>query len=431
MISLAEFLRMTEAPIALGMLAVGIFLSIMTKFPQLRKVQQFFKIISSKDINKSSKNTITPLQALFTAMSTSLGMGTIIAPPLAVAIGGPGALFWIMIYSFFGSVTKYIEVVFAVKYKRYAKDGTIIGGPTAYLYQIHPWIADWYGALTIFLFSSWTALQAKSMAVTYEHHHVPDYITGIVMASFVFFMLVGGAKRIGEFSSKLVPFMCTLYFIACCFIILGDLNALSHAIISIFSHAFTPTAATGGFIGATLITAMRQGIMKSAFITEAGVGTAAIPHALAETDQPTNQGILAMYSIIGDTFFCMMSGIVALVTGVWTLGRISNDLPYLAFQAALPNFGSAIYTTTVTLFIIGTAVGNSLNGSKSFAFFTNNRFMYVYYSIVSICIFFGAIIDAPTLWSISEQIIMPLIIIPNLAGLLILTMRHRKELTAW
>lgn len=427
--SLIELLRMADSPIALSFLATGIILSFMTKFPQLRKIQQFFKIISSRDVNKSSKNTISPLQALFTAMSTSLGMGTIIAPPLAVTIGGPGALFWIAVYSFFGSVTKYVEVAFAVKYKRYAKDGTIIGGPTGYLYQIHPWLADWYGLLTIFLFSSWTALQAKSMAVTYEYLNIPDYITGLLMASFVFFMLIGGAKRIGEFSSKLVPFMCTIYFIACCLIIFADLTILKNALCSIFSHAFTSTATTGGFVGSTLMISMRQGIMKSAFITEAGVGTAAIPHALAETDSPTNQGILAMYSIIGDTFFCLLSGVVTLVTGVWTLGRISNDLPYLAFQKALPTIGATIYTATVTLFIIGTAIGNSLNGSKSFAFFTNNRYMYAYYKFVGLCIFLGAIVEAPTLWSISEQIIMPLIVLPNIIGIIILTVRHRKEIS--
>ena len=140
MISLKELVALTDTPAALLFLSAGILLSCITNFPQLRKLKQFFKIISSKDINISNKNTITPLQALFTAMSTSLGMGTIVAPPLAIAIGGPGALFWIVVYSFFASVTKFAEVTFAVKFKRYAQDGTIIGGPTAYLWQIHPYL---------------------------------------------------------------------------------------------------------------------------------------------------------------------------------------------------------------------------------------------------------------------------------------------------
>lgn len=428
-ISLKDFLRAIDIPIAMIFLTTGIALSILTNFPQFRKFKQFLKIIFSKDIHQSSKNTISPLQALLTAMSTSLGMGTIIAPPLAIAIGGPGALFWLMIYALFGCVTKFTEVTFAVKYKRYASDGTIIGGPTGYLYQIHPFLADWYGFLTIFMFSAWTALQSKSMAATYSYYAVPEYITGLVTATFVLFMLVGGAKRIAEFSSGLVPVMCFLYFGVCSAIIFSNISALKDALFLIFSHAFCPTAATGGFVGSTLWITMRQGIFKAAFVTEAGVGTAAIPHALADTNKPTNQGILAMYSIIGDTFFCFMSGIVALITGVWKLGRISNDLPILAFKSVFPTFGPLAYTAVVTLFIIGTAIGNSLNGSKSFAFFTNNRYMNYYYAFVFISIFLGSIFDAPLLWDIAD-LMLPMIALPNMLGLIILTLQHRKELSA-
>lgn len=428
-ISLKDFLRAIDIPVAMIFLATGIALSILTKFPQFRKFKQFLNIIFSKEIHQSSKNTISPLQALLTAMSTSLGMGTIIAPPLAIAIGGPGALFWLMIYAAFGCVTKFTEVTFAVKYKRYASDGTIIGGPTGYLYQVHPYLADWYGFLTIFMFSSWTALQSKSMAATYAHYAIPEYITGLATATFVLFMLIGGAKRIAEFSSALVPLMCCLYFSVCSAIILLNISALKDALLLIISHAFCPTAATGGFIGSTLWITMRQGIFKAAFVTEAGVGTAAIPHALADTDKPINQGILAMYSIIGDTFFCFMSGLVALITGVWKIGRISNDLPILAFKSVFPTFGPLAYTAVVTLFIIGTAIGNSLNGSKSFAFFTNNRYMNYYYTFVFVSIFLGSIFDAPLLWNIAD-LMLPLIALPNMLGLIILTLRHRKELSA-
>lgn len=427
MISFKELLCACDAPVALAFLSAGILLSFITKFPQFRNFRKFLKLLTSKEIHKSSTNTISPLQALFTAMSTSLGMGTIVAPPIAIAIGGPGALFWIVVYAVFACVTKYTEVTFAVKYKRYAPDGTIIGGPTGYLWQVHPFLADWYGFLTIFLLLAWTALQAKSLSATYSHYGVPDYTTGIVTAIFVLYMLIGGAKRIAEFSSALVPVMCLLYFVACNLIIFADITMLKEAIFSIFSHAFSSTAATGGFVGSTLLMSMRQGIFKAAFVTEAGVGTAAIPHALADTKIPTDQGILAMYSMIGDTFFCIMSGLVALVTGIWKIGRISNDLPILAFKSALPFIGPIAYTVTVTLFVIGTAVGNGLNGSKSYAFFTNNRFMYLYYALVGICIFCGAIFETTTLWSTTD-LLLPFIVLPHLVGLIILSLRHRKEL---
>ncbi len=429
MISLAEFLKLIDAPVALSCLFAAIVLNFLTNFPQLRKFKQFLKIVRSKEIHESTANTLSPLQALLTAMSTSLGAGTIVAPPLAIAIGGPGALFWIIIYALFACVTKFTEVTFAVKYKRYAPDGTIIGGPTGYLYQVHPYLADWYGFLTIFLLLAWTAVQAKTIALTYHYYAVPEYVTGVIMVALVLYMLLGGAKRIAEFSSALVPVMCALYFAICSYIIFSNIPALGYAISSVFAHAFCSTAATGGFVGSTILMSMREGIFKAAFVTEAGVGTAAIPHALADTKKPTDQGILAMYSMIGDTFFCIMSGLVTLITGVWKMGRFTNDLPLFAFKSALPVAGPIAYTTVVTLFVIGTAIGNSLNGSKNYAFFTNNRFMSVYYALVCICLFCGAIFTTSTLWNFAE-IILPMIVLPHVAGLIILTVRHRKELSA-
>lgn len=429
MITLAEILKFIDAPVALSCLFAAIILNFLTNFPQLRKFKHFLKIVNSKEIHLSTKNTISPLQALLTAMSTSLGMGTIVAPPLAIAIGGPGALFWIVIYAFFACVTKFTEVTFAVKYKRYAPDGTIIGGPTGYLYQIHPCLADWYGFLTIFLLLAWTALQAKTIALTYAYYAVPEYVTGLAIAALVLYMLLGGAKRIAEFSSALVPVMCALYFAICSYIIFSNIAALQESIAAVFAHAFSSTAATGGFVGSTLLTSMRQGIFKAAFVTEAGVGTAAIPHALADTNKPTDQGILAMYSMIGDTFFCIMSGLVALITGVWKMGRIANDLPLFAFKSILPVAGPIVYTVVVTLFVVGTAIGNSLNGSKNFAFFTNNRYMNIYYALVCICLFCGATFTTATLWDLAD-LILPMIVLPHVVGLIILTLRHRKELSA-
>lgn len=413
----------------LSCLAGALVLNILTRFPQFRKFKQFKQILASSNTYQSTKNTISPLQAMLTAMSTSLGMGTIVAPPLAIAIGGPGALFWIMVYALFACVTKYTEVTFAVKYKRFAPDGTIIGGPTGYLYQIHPLLADWYGLLTIFLLLSWTALQSKSLAAAYAYYAVPQYLTGSVVACFTLFMLIRGIKSIAELSTGLVPLHFIAYFALCCFVIFSDMHAFFQACLAIFTHAFSSTAAVGGFAGATLLTSIRQGTFKAAFVTEAGVGTAAIPHALADNKVPTNQGILAMYSTAGDVFCCLLSGLVTLVTGVWQSGRISNDLPLWAFKSKLPTVGPLAYVAVVTLFAIGTIVGNSLNASKNFAFFTNNRYLFFYYILIASCIFCGAVCHSATLWGLAD-LIMPLIVFPHIAGLIFLTLRHKKELQA-
>lgn len=427
MICLSTIIEYIDAPMALVFLTSSIFLSILTKFPQLRNLKNFFKIITSKQATVSHKNTVTPLQALFTAMSTSLGMGSIAGPPLAIAIGGPGALFWLVVYAFFGSVSKYAEVFFAIKFRQKAEDGTIIGGPTAYLWQINKFLAYWYGALTLILFAGWSGLQAKTLAEVYATFGMPDYVTGLCMASLVFFMLLGGAKRIGEFSSKLVPVMCITYLIASIIILTHDITILGQAFKAIFTQAFSTTAATGGFVGATVMTALRQGIFKGVFVTEAGMGTAAIPHSMADTNNPKNQSILAMYSVAIDTFFCLISGFVTLVTGVWMSGKISNALIFDAFKVGLPTVGPFILIFSLTLFVLGTAIGNSFNGSKSFAFLTNNKGILYYYGFVAMLIMTGAVAYTPTLWAVME-LILPLTALPNLIGITILAIKYRKEL---
>ncbi|MBP9764938.1 sodium:alanine symporter family protein [Candidatus Babeliales bacterium] len=426
--TLASLIAAIDVPLAFIFLSAGIFLSIITNFPQFRKFKDFIKIIQLKKSQESTTETLSPLHALYTAMSTSLGMGNIISPAVAISIGGPGALFWIAMYAIFGSVTKFTEVVFAVKYKRYAHDGSIMGGPTGYLYQIHPFLANWYGILSIFLFSAWSALQSKTLAITYNHLGVDEYISGTVLALFIFMMLMSGTKTIGNFAAKIVPLL-FIFYIGTAFFILGsNIPALKAALAAVFQHAFSPTAAVGGFAGASMLVGLRQGIFKGAFTTEAGVGTAAIPHAYSATDNPIQQGILGMYSIFMNTFLCMISGLIALTTNVWQLGIVSNDLAFIAFKQSLPNFGPIALIATITICILGATLGNSFNGSKCFGFFTNNKGMTLYYCFVSLFIFLGAIMDTPTLWRIAD-LILPLIVLPNLFGIIILTLKHRKELS--
>lgn len=409
------------------LLLVGIFLSCLVKFPQLRNGRRFLRILSSQKINSSTKNTISPLQALLTAMSTSLGSGSIAGVPFAIVIGGPGALFWLVVYAFFGSVTKFVEVAFAIKYRTRAADRSIIGGPTSYLWNVHPFLAYWYGACAMILFAGWSGLQAQALSEVFDKLGISQYITGAITALFVLYMLIGGAKRIGILSSYLVPVMCTSYLAACLFILLQDITLLGQMFMLVINNAFTPAATTGGFAGATILMAIRQGVFKSAYVTESGIGTAAFPHALADTQSATDQGILAMYSVAIDTFFCLISGFVVLVTGVWTSSTASNTLIYDAFNLGLPTVGPAILIFSLVLFVTGTAIGNSSNGSKSFGFFTQNRYLVYYYIFVALIMFLGSITQASTLWEIID-FIMPLTALPNLIGILYLAIKYRQEL---
>ena len=424
---LSMLMSSLDAPLTLLFLCTGMFLTFYFVFPQFRYVHSFFKLLQQKDFTKSSKNTLSPLQALLTAMSTSLGMGNIAGPPLAIAIGGPGALLWLLIYTFFGAITKFVEVTLAVFFKEKAPDGTIIGGPSIYLKKIHPYLGYWYAFITMFLLAGWSSLQSRTLAEVYAKAGIPELYTGLLSAAFIFYMLMGGAKRVAEFSTRLVPIMCGIYFFASMLILLQNIPALLQAFHDIFVYAFTPMAAVGGFAGSSVLMAARQGIFKGVFITEAGVGTAGIPHAMAQTEVAKHQGILALYSVGVDAFFCTLSGLIALVTGVWQSGNISNALIFDAFSAAFPRTGPVILTISITLFALSTALGNSFNGSKSFASFTRNKYIILYYAFASILILLGAITQTPTLWAIMD-LMLPLVAIPNLIGCIYLVIRYRKAL---
>lgn len=421
-------LRSIDTPMAFLLLAVGIFLSILTKFPQVRNFRNFITFLRSNKTDGKQKNTMTPTQALFTAMSTSLGMGCIAVPPLAVAVGGPGALFWLVVYSFFGCVTKFTEVVFSLHFKSVSKSGYVFAGPTGYLSKVHNFWAYLYSFLTLFLFAGWSGLQSKTLSSIYfSYLSIPEYITGLIMAIVTIALLSGGSKTIGRLSSKLVPIMCTLYFGISFFILCKHASILIPTIKLIFTSAFNPTAAVAGFMGSTALNGLREGTFKGAFITEAGLGTAAIPHSLAETNKPTNQGILAMYSVAADTFFCLISGMIALVTGVWTSGIYSNALIFHAFKIGLPGFGPLVLVFIITLFIIGTTIGNSFNGSQSYLFITNNRWIRLYHALVVAMIFIGAVAETETLWLLMEMI-LPLVALSNVICLIYLAIKNRKVL---
>ena len=423
-----SWLHIMDVPISFIMLIVGIFLSILTGFPQVRNFRNFITFLRSTKTDGKLANTMSPTDALFTAMSTSLGMGCIAVPPLAVAIGGPGALFWLVTYSFFGCVTKFTEVVFAITFKKVSKTGHVFAGPVGYLAQVHTFWAYFYSFLTLFLFAGWSGLQAKTLSTIYfDYLSIPQYITGIVMAIFTIYLLKGGAKRISHVSSILVPVMCFLYFGAAFFILAKYSSAIFPALKLIVAKAFNPTAAFAGFIGSTAINGLRQGTFKAAFITEAGLGTAAIPHSLAETTRATNQGILALYSVAADTFFSFVSGLIAIVTGVWSSGIIDNGLIFQAFKIGLPGVGPLVLVFIITLFVIGTTIGNSFNGSQSYLYITNNRWVASYQALIVILIFLGTVTETKMLWSVMEAF-LPFVAISNIFCLVYLAIKHRSLL---
>ncbi len=393
---------------------------------QIRGLPRFFRLIR-KGIRCTAQQehlkTITSIQALFTAMATTIGIGNVVGPSLAIVIGGPGSLFWIICYAFIGSATKFTEVTFALFARKKTETGEILGGPMQYLKLISSAASVWYGLATVVMFAIWSGTQANTLAKILAREGIVEWQTGIGLAFFLLAVLWGGAQRVGAFASKLVPLMFVLYVAFALFIIAKDLTVLKDAIALVFQNIFTPAAAVGGFLGATVFEALKAGVYKSVFITEAGTGTSSIPHSLANVERPTDQGILALYSMAADAFLCTLSGLLILVTGVWQSGVLSSTLVYEAFKMNSPIIGRFVLVISISLFALTTVIGNSFNGSQMFATFTRYRWLKIYYCFAALLTFLGAISDVPAIWAATD-LVLTFVAIPNLVCLVLLAFKY-------
>lgn len=413
-------------PTIILFLGTGIILTIKTRFIQFRAFGKFYNLISGGIKEKKVENikTISPFQALFSAMATTIGMGNIVGPGMAIGIGGPGALFWILVYIFFGSVTKFAEVTFAVHSRSVYSQGDIIGGPTQYLKLVRLSWGTWYAALTVMLFTVWSSIQVNTLSCIWAQSGIPNWVSGLAATTVLLFVILGGVQRIGYFASRLVPIKFLVYITFALIILFQNIGLLGEAIKLVFSSAFEPQALTGSLAGFTIFKAMREGIYKSIFITEAGVGTSSIAHSLSDVSRPVDQGILAMYSGLADMVLCTLSGLLTIVTGVWQSGKLSNTLIFEAFKSSTTLPGAHIaLTITIFLFVITALIGNTYNGSQSFAVFTKYKHMNIYYIFASLIAFSGALIAMPFLWNFMD-IILFAVAVPNLLGILYLCFKY-------
>lgn len=418
-------------PATILFLGAGIFLTLKTRFIQIRSIPRFIQLLTGRgDIQSASQKegkTINRFHALFVAMATTIGMGSVVGPSIAIITGGPGALFWMIVYIFFGCVTKFAEVVFAVSTREKMPDGYVVGGPMQYLKFVHPYLSTWYGAMMVLLFASWSSAQSSTLASILAQESVPHWIVGLGLSLFLIFALRGGAQRVGEIASRLVPLMFISYILFAVLILSQDVAALKNAISLIFSNIWTPTAPIGAFLGATVFQAIRAGTYKAIFLTEAGLGTSSIPHAVADTKNPVDQGILAMGSTIAETMLSIVSGLIVLVTGVWHVGGFRSTLIYEAFGTYAPGLGQFVLIASLGLFIITTVMGNTFNGVQSFSSLTSHRWTRVYLAFTTIVVFLGAITPVPLVWEIIDSMFV-FVAIPNLIGIIILSFKKSEVL---
>ncbi len=403
------------------LVGTGTFLTIRLGFLQLTKLPQALALLLQRS-NQQDRGDIPPVQALTTALSATIGTGNIAGVATAIYLGGPGAIFWMWICAFVGMATKYAEAVLAVEYRHLLPDGTMQGGPMRY-------IADglgikWLGWLFAFLgsiaaFGIGSMVQSNSVAlVLHSTVGISPVISGILLAGLTAMVIIGGIKRIGKVTEKLVPIMGIFYVISALVILLLHRQELPSAFSLIFRHAFSPASAIGGFTGATVATAMRFGIARGIFSNEAGLGSAPIAHAAAKTDSPVRQGLIAMTGVFFDTIIiCTITALVILTTGVWTSGETSSNLTSLAFETAFPGYGAVIITIAIAIFAYSTMIGWSYYGEECIEYIFGLKARAPYRFIFCLAIALGAFLKVDFVWNFSDTM-NGAMAIPNLLGLI-------------
>jgi AGCS family alanine or glycine:cation symporter len=415
----------------LFIVAGSIFLSFKTRFVQIRLLPSIFKMFKASLLDSNTQDslhTIRPHRALFTAMSTTLGIGTIVAPVIAIHFGGPGALLGFLVTSFFGSAATYIEVKLSVEHRTQSESGSIFGGPMQYLKHIFsPTAAKGYAVFCFVLMMAWSGAQSNQVAAILNSplmgdYQIPKAVSGGVISLLVLYLLMGGIKRVGSFSAKLVPAMFVLYVGSSLWIILSNLDKLGMIFSEMINGIVHPYQMAAGTIVGGIVSAMRWGIFKGIQVSEAGIGTQTIPHSMAETNDPNSQATVAMLSTYTAGLIAFLSGSVALITGTWEDPELPLGISMVAasFNMYFSSFGIAVVSMAALLFGFGTILGNSFNGSQCYNYLTCNKGSRYYFIATAIMVFVGAMSEVKTFWALSDMILAFMAIL-HISGLIAAT----------
>lgn len=413
-------------PFLILIVGTGIYLTFRTKFFSFTKFgyvlkQTFLKIFVKEQVGEGE---VTAFQAVSTALAATVGTGNIAGVGTAIAIGGPGAVFWMWLAAIFGMATKYGEVLLAVEYREKTEDGRFIGGPMYYLEKgaNMKWLAvlfAFFGAVATFGIGN--MVQSNSVADSLNTTFgINPLITGIVLAGLVSLVIVGGIKKIGQVTEIIVPFMAAIYIIGGLIVIIANIQQLPDAIGLIFGEAFTGTAAVGGFAGSTLAMSVRFGVARGVFTNEAGLGSAPIAHAAATTDHPARQGLWGIFEVFADTIvICTITALVIVMTGTWDTGLDGAALTTSAFDEGLA-FGGYIVTFGMIFFAFSTLIGWSYYGERCMEYLFGPKSIIVYRFIFIPLIVVGAVGGLRAIWALADTL-NGLMALPNLIGLLILS----------
>lgn len=433
-------------PAMICIIGVGLLLSVRTRFIQVRKFGAAMKNTIGKifDKTQAKDGSMSPFQAVCTALAGTVGTGNIAGVAGAIALGGPGAIFWMWCSAFLGMCTKFSEVTLAIHFREKNANGEYVGGPMYYIknglskkWHFLAVLYALFGVLTVFGTGNATQVNTIVSSIHSALHnlHITDgtvderanLIFGIFIAAFVAMVLLGGIQRIGQVSEKLVPFMAVLYVILAIGVVILHINRVPAVFAMIFKSAFTPQAATGGIIGSMFLS-MKKGVSRGIFSNEAGLGTGSIAHACADTNNAVHQGMFGIFEVFMDTIvICTLTGLVILLGAPNIVyGQAAGaELTISGFTATYGGWISIFTAIAMCCFAFSTIIGWGLYGSRCIEFLGGEKLVrpfLVAYSFVSII---GATINLGLLWDIADTF-NGLMAIPNLFALLILSGQVKK-----
>ena len=406
------------------LLGTGFWLTIRLRGVQFRTLFYALRLTFSKE--REGEGDISHFGSLMTAMAATVGIGNIAGVSTAVALGGPGAIFWMWVTGLVGMATKYSEGFLAVKFRRINEKGEISGGPMYYLEEglKKKWLGMCFAAFgACAAFGIGNMVQANTTAVAVNESTGFNSVTiGMLLAILTGLVVIGGIKRIADVASYLVPFMVAIYFVGALIVIFSQIDQLGAGLTMVFDHAFTGTAATGGFVGASLANGIRYGVARGLFSNESGMGSAPIVAAAARTNHPCKQALVSMTGTFIDTLIvCSITALAISSTGVWTSGETGVALTIQAFSAGLPGYWGKLLVTLGTItFAFSTILAWEYYGEKCFEYLFGEKYISLYRYAWVIFVFIGAQIKMDMVWNISDAM-NALMAIPNLIGLICLS----------
>ncbi len=415
-------------PLIILLVGTGVWITLILRGIQFTKLPHalYLALVKRKEKNVGQEGDISHFQALMTALSATVGTGNIAGVATAITVGGPGALFWMWMTGLVGMATKYAEALLAVKYRIKDARGTMSGGPMYYISNGLGW------KKLAALFAVFASVAALGTGAMVQSNSVADAVnasfggstttTGIILMVATALVLIGGIKSIGRVTSVIVPGMVLLYVGGAGAILVIYAAQIPDALALIVKCAFTPAAASGGFLGSGIMLTIRMGVARGVFSNESGLGSAPIAAAAARTKHPVTQALVSMTQTFIDTIVvCSMTGLVLILTGTWNSGNTGAELTSRAFAAGLPGgMGHFIVTIGLILFAYSTILGWSYYGEKSISYIFGERSVFPYRVVFIGCVGLGAVLKVDLVWAIAD-IFNGLMAFPNLVGLVALS----------